>query len=408
MSRSLRGLVSITAAAALLVAGVWAAADQHFRDGYALFKQKKYAEALAELKQSSEMNGNDYNFFLLLANTYAQLKQWRNAVGPASKAASIDPSKKEAHVLLGTAHLRSEGYAEAAEAYSAAVKMEPNDFQLVASMGYAYYKAGDNSKAIPALEKAMTLKGDDVTTLFALGAAYVKERQCAKAEPVLDKVKTLEPRQEDAIQTMMLGCYSASGDNAKAIQEAKEAFAKDPKDVRSLTFLAQSSMAMEKWDEAMDYYRKLSALKPKEGEPHFRIAQIHTLKKEYTDAIAAFEKALSLDNKCEWHVNLGTVHQTQAAEIDNKIGNLLAEDPDAKPDQAELDQMMGQYGKARDEYNKAVKACKSADAKKGLDSVKERVAAWQKYSDEAAAIERGEAPEEPAEQEGPSEEKKPS
>jgi tetratricopeptide (TPR) repeat protein len=392
MSRSLRGLVSVTAAAILLATTVWAAADAHFKTGYSLFKQKKYAEALAELTQSSEMSGKDYNFFLLLANTYIQLKQWSGAVEPAKKAASLDPGKKEPHVILGTAYLRSENYPAAAESYAAALKLSPNDFALTSSMGYAYYKAGDNANAIPALEKAAGIKGDDFTTLFTLGAAYVKEKQCAKAEPILNKAKALKPSEDDAIRGMLMGCFSSSGNAEKAVEQAKEAYAKDPKDVASLTFLAQSAMAAEQWDDAMGYYQKLAALKPKDGEPIYRMGQLQTMKKDYVTAIASYEKALALENKCEWHVSLGALYQTQGAEIDNKVGDLLAQNPDAKPEQKDLDEMMADYGKARDEYNKAVKACKSADAKKGLDGIKDRVSAWEKYSQESAAIERGETP----------------
>jgi len=320
-----------------------------------------------------------------------QLRHWGDAVEPARKAASIDPSKKEAHLLLGTALLRSENYAGAASAFAKAVEMDPQDFQLNSSLGYAYYKAGDNAKAIPALEKALSIKPGDYTTTFTLGAAYVKEKECAKAEPVLEKAKTLQPAQADAIGSMIMGCYSSSGDSEKAVAEAKEKLAKDPKDTGALTFLAQSAMVAKEWDEAKEYYEALAKLQPKSGEPYYRIAQIQTMNKDYPSAIASYEKALSMEKKCEWSTGLGSVYQTMAVDIDNVINETLNEDPEARPDEAKLSEMMGHYDKAKEEYSIAVKACKSADAKKGLDSIKERQAAWQKYSEDAAKIEAGES-----------------
>jgi hypothetical protein len=65
----------------------------------------------------------------------------------------------------------------------------------------------------------------------------VKEKECAKAEPILEKGQGHSAGQADAISSMVMGCYSSSGDSAKAVSAAEDKLAKDPKDTSALTFL---------------------------------------------------------------------------------------------------------------------------------------------------------------------------
>jgi tetratricopeptide (TPR) repeat protein len=391
MRRFSRGLAAASVAAVLFCVTVdaRAAADEHYKRGYTLWKEKKFSEAVSELTKSTEMSGKDYNFFMVLADAYRQMGRWGDMVQPLQKATALDATKHDAFMLLGFAHLKKEppDFNSAGRAFAQGSKLKAGDFQFNYYEGYSYFRAKDYPKALVPLETAVSLKGSDYNAVYNLGATYIQLGQCDKAAASLEKAAQLQPKKEENVVGLLMSCYSAAGENDKAVAYAQRSLESDPKDVVALTFVAQSQMAAKKWPEAIAAYEKLSAAKPKDGEPHFLIGQIHVLNKDYPAAIESFEKALALQNKCEWRTALGSLYQTQAVEIDSSIGEVLQADPDATPDATRLDEMMALYTKARDQYNNAVKACKSDDARQGLAAIKDRVSAWTKYSEEAAALE---------------------
>lgn len=103
------------------------------------------------------------------------------------------------------------------------------------------------------------------------------------------------------------GCYLASGNKPKAIEEWTIHIKSNPKDDKVLFNRANLYRAMHKLPEALADYNKLVAMSPDDEDAHRRRGEVYMDQHDYNKAIEDFTKTIELDKS-----NAGSVYVLRA------------------------------------------------------------------------------------------------
>jgi tetratricopeptide (TPR) repeat protein len=171
-----------------------------------------------------------------LAELYAKTGRIRDAVLEAQDILKRDPNNLEAHKLLGRIYLRSLGDVQSGSGSDNVLKL-----------------------AIEQYQEIIKIEPDDVDDHLLLGRLYRLNNDLQKAESEFKTAVKLQPDSEEAVTTLAI-LYSEEGDTSRAV----EVLSAVPDATRSAKLYSTLGYAYEQ-------------------------------QKEYKKAIAAYQKAISLD-----------------------------------------------------------------------------------------------------------------
>ena len=150
MTNRNRRVVTTTMAVAL-AAAPWLFAGE-LEDGIALFRQGKYAEAEAKLRQASGPEAQAY-----LAGALAKQKKYGEAEGPAKAALGGNPTDEVAVAALGESLVGLKKYDEAITRLSDALAKKSDLAYAYFWRGQAYDKKGQAARMVADYEQFLKL-----------------------------------------------------------------------------------------------------------------------------------------------------------------------------------------------------------------------------------------------------------
>ena len=124
---------------------------------WALFAQQKYDEAIAALREQTQINPFDNYAYNMLGRIYWARDDYSQAETAFRKQLEITPLDSEAHTNLGQMLVQWRKFKEAIPELEAAISLNPDEEMLYVSAGHAYLNIGESAKGIQALEKAVKL-----------------------------------------------------------------------------------------------------------------------------------------------------------------------------------------------------------------------------------------------------------
>jgi tetratricopeptide (TPR) repeat protein len=166
--------------------------------GSALYKQKKYIEAIPFFKKKIEADSNNANAYMNLALCHLQLKQFQEAREPLKKVVELDPNNSKAHDLLAGVYYQLKQYQEAAEEYLAKLKLDPNNCELEGNAGTCLLLAKLSAQAIPHLRKAVSCFPRNANYLLMLAQALETNENTDEARQYYLKVLEIDPKNKEA------------------------------------------------------------------------------------------------------------------------------------------------------------------------------------------------------------------
>jgi len=188
----------------------------------------------------------------------------------ASAVKADDAARPRAAYLVGEADVALGKWDEAEKAFAEVLDKKPDSLPALVGLGRAQTGGGSTDAAIATLEKAVKLDAKDVSARRSLGEAR-----------------------------------TAKGDLEKAKADLEAAVKLDPKDPLSSRSLVDVHMKSEKFDLAAKEADRLAKAVPESPMGHFLRGLVLDKKGETKDAIDAYEKAISKDDKfIDAHKNL--------------------------------------------------------------------------------------------------------
>lgn len=200
-SRGFEKYAGRNASARLIVAagtrGEPADARKYREEGEALYKARRYDEAIRAFKQSLELNPAQPIVHFNMGVIYGELQQQREAIKSYVEAVRLKQDYPLAYLNLGNAYLDEGKYEKAVEAFRQAAQLDSIAPAAYYNMGVAYIELGQQDLALKSFKEAIRLQPEYAAAYYNLGIAYGTAGQNKEAAEAFRQAIRLSENKED-------------------------------------------------------------------------------------------------------------------------------------------------------------------------------------------------------------------
>jgi tetratricopeptide (TPR) repeat protein len=200
----------------------------HNKLGHAFFDQGRMEEAIAQLKQSLEINPDDAEAYYNLGNVFLQQGRMEEAIAHYQKALEIKPDYAEVHNNLGVVFRQQGRIEEAIVHFQRAMAIKPNYVEAHYNLGNAFLQQGQVEEAIAQFQKALVIKPDYVEAQNNMAwvlatCPQASLRNGTKAVGLAERANTLAGGKNPVILATLAAAYAEAGKFPEAIETAQRA-----------------------------------------------------------------------------------------------------------------------------------------------------------------------------------------
>lgn len=205
-----------------------------------------------------------------LYNTTREQRWVDAAVQASSNAVQLAPELVPVRLSLGITLTNSGRSDEAIQELQRVLAVRPNDDEARRYLGKALNARGRLDEAVAEWRKALAARSNNWQALHDMGRALFQGARYGEAEEVYEQLTTLQP------------------DNVTGVQ-----------------MLGAIHQVQGHWEQALDYYRRVIAIRPT-AQAYSNIGAISHQRGDYAAAVEAYRQAIALrPNAPATHRNLG-------------------------------------------------------------------------------------------------------
>ena len=299
--------------AVVLVAGVAAAffgrglsKEQYLARGLAYAAEKKYAEAIIELRNALKKDPKSGETRAKLAEIYLNSGDARNAMRETVVAADLLPNDLDAQIKAGQFLLLAGRYEDAKaradkvlakdsrnvtaqllkgnalaglkdpdaaiDEINEAIKLDPNDARSYAALGTIELSKGRRDEAEVAFKRAVEAAPSSSVAQLSLASFYWTTGRLAAAEPALTRAVALDPQNVTAQRALMT--YYLSTGRVKEAEAPLKAVAETLKTVPSRLALADYYLVARRTSDAKTLLKSIAETADGFGGATIRLAAL--------------------------------------------------------------------------------------------------------------------------------------
>jgi tetratricopeptide (TPR) repeat protein/energy-coupling factor transporter ATP-binding protein EcfA2 len=311
-----------------------------------------HVHAIADYDQAIVLAPNYALAYFARANIYYNLKDYDHAITDHSQAVALNPKYADAYNNRGQVYYAKQDYDRAIADYSEAIRIDPKDAVAYNNRGLAYHSQQDNDRAIADYNVAISINPNYAVAYDNRGDAYHGKKDNDRAIADYSKAIRIDPEYADAFNDRG-NAYKDEGALDRAIADYDQAIALNPKNAifyrnRGLTYGEKRDFhrAITDYDHAIaldlnytfayfnrgkayldmgdldhafaDYAQAISldpqnayqyystlidiagriiARDPQNADAYFRRGLVYSSEGSIEDAIADFERAITLNPK---------------------------------------------------------------------------------------------------------------
>ncbi len=300
MKKRFPAVLLILALATLLPAP---SASADYKQAVAYYNQKRYTDAIQELKPDLDKNPNWEFGHRLLGLCYLNINNNALAESSLRRAAELQSTAFSTYYGLGQAYFNMQRYADSVTALNqaeplAAKEREPEKerAKLYRLRGSAYYRMNQYNEAAGDLTNALRTDSSNWADYSMLGVAYFKLNRTDEAIQALEKALSMNPGQSATAETLgkihfKLGVDALSqkqyGAAVNAFQKASQY---DPKNGYTYYNLAEAYLFSKKYPEAERELIQAAELMPQSAEVYERMGLVYEMQKKWNLALKSYKK----------------------------------------------------------------------------------------------------------------------
>ena len=256
-------------------------------------KEGKLKEAVIELRNVVQLDPKDDAAYSQLGETYLKLKKGREAFQAFSRAVSVNPENLKAQLKLGQIFLLARKTDEARKKAKLLLEKAKDDPDALSLLAGVQVQEKDIASAIATLQKITKTDPNNFRTYLSLGRLFLLKKDLDRSKKAYLKAISLKP--ESRVPYVELAnTYAAEGKWEKAEAELQKLLSISKTRYRDLPLLARFYEHTRKWEKAEKTYREAVDLAPSgDVSPLMNLGAFYARRKDYRQALAAFEKASS-------------------------------------------------------------------------------------------------------------------
>jgi len=302
--------------------------------GNAAFSAGNYEESIKHFSDAIEADPNDHIFYSNRSGAFASLKRNDEALSDANKCIEISPSFIKGYSRKGLALFQQGKFDEAKESYEEGLKKDPANSQLKEGLAEAERAiSSSSSSASNPFGKLFgpdmwgKLMTDPVTKSYLSDPAFLQKMNAIQANPQSFGQYASDPKVSQALGVLFgLGANAFAGKGGEGKQsdfdsmrdedeedeeeipasrttETKKPESKPSEPVKPVKTASEAdklkdegnaAFKAKKFDDAISFYEKASALDPTSMIYLNNISACHYEKKDYPATIESAKKAIEI------------------------------------------------------------------------------------------------------------------
>ena len=386
-----RAIASIALVSGALLASCSTNPQEHLTRGADYLEQKKYPEAIVELRTAVQADPKLAEARLKLADAYlatgeggsalrelvraadllpddaaVQLKtgglllqgrMYADARGRAERVLARDPKNVDAYVLKGNALAGLREFKAAMEEYDRAITTDPTRAEPLLAMGSIQMAQGNAAEAEQALLKAVELDPRSMVSRLALGGYYWAAKNWMKAEDVLQSALELEPG--SVIANRAMGMLLMATGRAPQAEPYFVRVAKESPTTETAAALAQYYVATGRRPQARQVLTDLAARDDAYADASVRLALLEISDGDRAAASRRVDEVLARFPTHLGALVLSANLALDAGKLDEATEAVTAALA-ASPDLAAAHEVAGKIHVAAERRNDAIKSFEAA------------------------------------------------
>ena len=239
------------------------------------------------------------------------------ALGYLQTAYKLNPDDLSIGMIVAQILISTDRVVEAERVLSAMVERAPDQRGLNYTYAQVLTKLGRGNESKPYLERAVTIDPTFGPAIMQLLEVYQEENEWRKAAELLAPLIADDPMNLE-MQRQQAWFYLRAGEASMAKDRFKALVAADPKDTRSLFYLAESLNDLQEYAEAEKLFRQLLSVNATDADTLGSLGLSLVGQKKWDDASETFNKLLGMGSVPD---HLAALARTQLAFIDLQKGN---------------------------------------------------------------------------------------
>lgn len=272
--------------------------DEHRNLGIAFYKTGMLDEAMREFRRVADLRPRDPSSAFYLGLIALRQARWPEAVACLKQASEIGGPRAAVLHNLGFALEQMGKLEEAEAAYADAVTRARDDARYMLSWGIAALKRADFSVAVARLARAKEVWGERTPAPTWFWASALA---AAGTDDLVGAVETaragVAAYQGNAVLRNNLSVLlELTGDLVEAESMAKSAFAEEPTFSQISKNLGDLMYRAGRYDEALDAYERAAKLNPELGDDlYFKMGNIAFRRRDQDRARVFWQRATALN-----------------------------------------------------------------------------------------------------------------
>jgi tetratricopeptide (TPR) repeat protein len=282
-------------------------AAPHINLGVTYMREKRWDDALVELRKAESLAPNQSGVQLNIGLAYYRKNDFASAIEPFAATLRLEPASAQARYLLGLCYFFTNKYKEAADSLAPlweqestklnylyvlsiaaskssnpalqkrafdrmlAIGQDKPEFHLY--VGKAWLAEHATDKALDEFHSAAGARPDLPLVHFFLGRTYLEQRDYPQAEAELEKDIAVEPNFAYSYEDLGI-LYAQLNQPEKAERYYREAVGRNDQLVNSWFGLAKLDRDSGRYLEALQMLDHAEALAPQSGSVHYTRGQV--------------------------------------------------------------------------------------------------------------------------------------
>ena len=314
------------------------AAAPHINLGVTYMREKRWDDALVELRKAESLAPNQPGVQLNIGLAYYRKNDFASAIEPFAAILRLEPASVQARYLLGLCYFFTNKYKEAADTLAPLWDQESTKLNYLYVVSIAASKSSNPGLQKRAFDQMLAIGQDTPEFHLYVGKAWLAEHATDKA---LNEFHTAEAARADLplVHYFLGRAYLEQRDYPKAEAELEKEISIEPDFAYSYEDLGALFVQLNQPDKAERYYRDAVARNDQLVNSWFGLAKLYRDSGRYPGALQMLDHAETLAPQS------GSVHYTR--------GQVLSH--------------LGQQAKAREEFETSARLLKSFNDRLQVD-----------------------------------------
>jgi len=272
----------------------WDDAERRVERAQELFEQRRWHEALAELKAAIHINPYNGSWLFNVGLTLDELGRWDEAIDAYRQALEIDPNDLQSMNHLGVDLHRVGRYDDALRTFEKLEQVDATFEPSYCNRIITFTELGDHEKAEEMFYLARLYKEHCPHCYYNIGCSLHDRKQYDRAIYCWQKTLDLDDGHPQ-VRIRIAEALWDKGELEQARQYYLKGLRQDPGDTDTLLDLGELLVDMHRLDEAGEKFRRVIELAPEDPAGHYCLGRWMVRRGQYDAAFASFEQVLRLD-----------------------------------------------------------------------------------------------------------------